>query len=147
MSFYSHELMRKYADIFGEDWGLYMETEGEKSEAGFFSFLITRGKTKAQARNEVLLAMYNDIVDDAENKLTRYLAEKNRARSQPFTFSRLKKTLLTLLLPPPVTEEFESDVDYRREEKRNLIQLMNLIGAHVKRCVNRLRRLSPSTPR
>jgi len=77
MSFYSHELMKKYADIFGEDWNQYMETEGEKSELGFYYFLVNiKGKTKAKARNEISLAMYNELIDDSGNKLSLYLSEK-----------------------------------------------------------------------
>ena len=130
MSFYSHELMKKYADIFGEDWAQYMETEGEKSESGFFNFLVnTRRKTKAQARNEISLTMYNEIVDDPKNKLSAYLSEKNRSRKQPLTFARLKKTILkNMLVSPPVDDEFESDTDYRKEEKRNLVRLMSIIA-------------------
>jgi len=130
MSFYSHELMKKYADIFGEDWAEYMETEGEKSEAGFFNFLVnSKRKTRAQARNEIALAMYNDIVDDPQNKLSAYLSEKNRSRKQPLTFARLRKTILqNMLLTPPVRDEFESDTDYRKEEKRNLVRLMSIIA-------------------
>jgi len=130
MSFYSHELMKKYADIFGEEWDQYMETEGEKSELKFFNFLLTtKRKTKAQARNEIALAMYNEIIDAFDNKLSAFLSEKNRGRNQPLTFARLKKTFFQeMLVPPPVADEFESDSDYRKEEKRSLIKLMNIIA-------------------
>jgi hypothetical protein len=131
MPFYSHELMRKYADIFGEDWEHYMnETEGQKSEAGFFSYLInTKKKSKPQARNEILEAIYNEIVDNPDNKLSAFLSEKNRSTNQPLTFARLKKTMLsTMLLLPPVEDEFETDTDYRKVERRNLIKLMNIIA-------------------
>lgn len=129
MSFYSHELMRKYADIFGEDWDQYMETEGEKSEAGFKGFLINvKGKTKTKARTEISLALYNDIVDNPDNKLADFISEKNRTRTQPLTFSRLKKTILQyMLFPSPVSDEFESETDFRSEERQNLIKLMNII--------------------
>lgn len=131
MPFYSHELMQKYADIFGEDWEHYMnETEGEKSEEGFFNYLInTKKKSKLQARNEILQAMHNEIVDDKDNKLSEFLSEKSRGPSQPLTFARLKKTMLaTMLLTPPIRDEFESDTDYRKVERRNLIRLMNTIA-------------------
>lgn len=131
MPFYSHELMRKYAAIFGEDWEHYMdETEGARSEAGFFAYLLNvKGKTKAQARNEILEAFYNEIVDDPDNKLASFLSEKSRGTSQPLTFARLKKSMLsTMLLAPPVQDEFESDTDFRKSERRSLIKLMNIIA-------------------
>lgn len=130
MSFYSHELMQKYADIFGEDWNEYMETDGAKSEQGFYNFLINaKQKTRAQARNEIALAMFKRIVDNDQNKLSKFLSEKNRGRKQPLTFARLKKTFFQhMLFPPPVEDEFESDTDYRELEKNNLIRLMNIIS-------------------
>jgi hypothetical protein len=129
MSFYSHELMKKYADIFGEDWAEYMGTEGEKSESGFFNYLVYgKNKTKANAKNEIALAIYNEIVDDSNNKLSTYLSEKNRGRKQPITFSRLKKTFFQhMIMSPPVKDEFESDKDYRKDERQNLIKIMNII--------------------
>jgi hypothetical protein len=130
MSFYSHELMKKYADVFGEDWSEYMNAEGEKSELGFLNFLVdAKKKTKAQARNEISLAMYNEIIDNQTNKLSGYLSEKHRGRKQPLTFARLKKTFFQhMLLSPPVRDEFETDTDFRKEERRNLIKLVNIIA-------------------
>ncbi len=130
MSFYSHELMQKYADIFGEDWNVYMDTEGEKSESGFYNFLIhAKQKTVAQARNEISLAIYKEIVDDEANKLSKYLTEKHRGRKQPLTFARLKKTFFQhMLVLPPVDDEFESEGDFRKQERNNLVRLMNIIA-------------------
>jgi len=130
MSFYSHELMKKYADIFGEDWSEYVTSEGEKSELGFHNFLVNvKKKTKAQARNEIALATYNGIVDDPGNKLSAYLSEKHRGRKQPLSLPRVKKTFFQhMLMPPPVSDEFESDTDFRKEERRNLVRLMNIIA-------------------
>jgi hypothetical protein len=129
MSFYSHELMTKYADIFGENWTEYMGAEGEKSELGFLNFLLhTRKKTKAQARNEISLALYNEVINDPTNKLSGYLSEKHRGRKQPLTFARAKKTFFQhMLMPPPAKDEFESDSDFRKDERRNLVKLMNII--------------------
>jgi len=130
MSFYSHELMKKYADICGEDWDQYMESEGEKSELGFFNFLHnTRQKTRANAINEISLSMYNEIINSPKNQLSAFLSERNRGRKQPLTFSRLKKTIFKeMLVPPPIPDEFESPSDYRKEEKKNLVKLMNIIA-------------------
>lgn len=129
MSFYSHELMKKYADIFGEDWAEYMSTEGEKSEEGFLNFLVYgRKKTKANAKKEIDLAIYNEIVDDPNNKLSAFLSEKNRTRKQPLTFSRLQKSFFQhMIFPSPVKDEFESDNDFRKEKRKNIIKLFNMI--------------------
>jgi len=130
MTFYSIELMRKYADIFGEDWSEYMTLEGEKSELGFHNFLVNnKKKKKAQARKEIELAICNEIVYDPDNKLPAYLSEKHRGRKQPLSFARVKKTFFQhMLVPPPVSDEFESDTDFRKEERRNLVRLMNIIA-------------------
>jgi hypothetical protein len=131
MSFYSHELIKKYADIFGEDWNNYIEdVDGEKSEAGFVNYLVNvKNKTKQNAKNEIMKAIYNDIVDAEDNILASFLPEKSRSREHPLTFSRLEKTMLkTMLFPPPVSDEFESDTDFRKIERRNLIRLMNIIA-------------------
>lgn len=129
MTFFSHELMQKYADIFKEDWAEFMEMEGEKSELQFFNFLVnSKKKTKARARNEIVNAIHKEIVDDPENKLSSYLAEQHRGRKQPLTSARLKKTFLQhMILPPPIEEEFESENDFRKDEERNLVTLMNIV--------------------
>lgn len=105
MKFYSHELTKKYADIFEEEWHEYMETEGVKSEKGFYNFLIrSKNKTAAQARREMSLAICHDIVYNSDNKLTEYVEEKSRGKKQPLTFARLKKAFLDRMLVPPPTD-------------------------------------------
>jgi hypothetical protein len=130
MSFYSHELMLKYADVFGEDWGEYMASEGAKSEAGFVEFLVgVKKKTRAQARKEVALFIYKQIVDDPGNKMSAYLSEKHRGQRQPLSFYRLQKTFFQhMLVTPPVKDEFESDSDFRKQEQQNLVRLMNMVA-------------------
>ncbi len=130
MSFYTHELMSKYADIFGEDWADYMATSGQKSEAGFSTFLAkAKKKTKAQATNEISLAIFSQIIEHPNNKLSAYLAEKHRGRKQPLTFARLKKAFFqTMLVPPPVADEFESEADMRGMERLNLVKLLNIVA-------------------
>lgn len=129
MSFYSHELRQKYADICGEDWEEYMETEGEKSEYGFFNYLVHgKNKTKTVAINEIASAIYHQVVNDPENKLKEYTSTKHRGRKLPLTPARVEKAFLKQwLMPPPVKDEFESESDYRNEEKGNFIRLINIV--------------------
>jgi hypothetical protein len=130
MTFYSHELMGKYSDVFGADWLEYMTTEGPKSEAGFVKFLMhSRHKSKAQAQREIAQAAFQQIMKDPENKLADFVAEKHRGRRQPLTFSRLEKAFFRqMLVLPPVTDEFESDEDFRNHERRNLVKLLSIIA-------------------
>jgi hypothetical protein len=130
MSFYSSELMRKYADICGKDWNEYAALEGRKSEKGFVDFLIsTKKMTVARAKSEVGQAIEWRILNSPENKLNDFTSEKNRARQQPLTHPRIKKTLFKQLLSPiPTDAEFESEQDLRNVEERNLIRLMTIIA-------------------
>ena len=130
MSFYSSELMRKYADICGEDWNKYAALEGRKSEKGFMDFLIgDKQMTTAKARAEVEQAIEERILNSPENKLNEFTSEKNRARQQPLTHYRIKKTLFKQLLSPiPSNAEFESESDLRNTEERNLIRMMTIIA-------------------
>ena len=131
MSFYSITLYKKYADIFKHDWNEYMELEsGEKSESGFVRFLqSSKNQSKAQANKKILSALMNDVLDNPDNKLVEYIAEKNRTRKNPLTTHRLKITFFReFMVPPPTDVEFESEDDHREDEKKNLVQLMNIVA-------------------
>ncbi|MBW2021239.1 MAG: HNH endonuclease [Deltaproteobacteria bacterium] len=130
MSFYSYELMRKYADICGEDWNEYAALEGRKSESGFVEFLVNVKKMSVtKAKSEVARAIHWRILNDPANKLGDFISEKTRARRQPLTYYRIEKTIFRHLLSPiPNAAEFQSDGDLRGTEERNLIRLMSIIA-------------------
>ncbi len=130
MSFYSIELMKKYADICGEDWDQYAALEGRKSEKGFVDFLVNVKKMSyAKAKGEVARAIHWRILDDPNNKLRDFISEKTRTRLRPLTYYRIDKTIFKHLLSPiPSAVEFQSDEDFRDTEERNLIRLMSIIA-------------------
>jgi hypothetical protein len=130
MSFYPAELMKKYADIFGEDWDEYAALEGQKSEAGFMEFLINeQQRTTTQARREIEQAIHWRILQDSNNKLREFVSETTRTRQQPLTYSRLQKTVFRYLLSPvPSGAELGSDEDMRSIEEANLVRLMSIIA-------------------
>ena len=130
MSFYSIELMRKYADICGEDWEQYAALEGRKSEKGFVDFLVgVKKMSYAKAKGEVAQAIHWHILNEPANRLGDFISEKTRARRQPLTYYRIKTTIFKHLLSPiPSAVEFQSDEDFRDVEERNLIRLMSIIA-------------------
>ena len=130
MPFYTHELMKKYADIFGEDWNEYAALDGRKSEQSFVDFLVnTKKMASGTARGEVAKAIHWRILNDPENALRFYVSETTRSRSPPLTISRVQKTLYRDFLSPiPSSVEFQSDEDFRDTEERNLVRLMSIIA-------------------
>jgi len=130
MSFYSSELMTKYADICGEDWNGYIALEGRKSEKGFVEFLVNEKKmSAAKARGELEQAVHSRILNAPANKLNEFTSDTNRTRRQPLTHYRIKKTVFRNLLSPiPSVAEFESADDLRDVEEGNLVRLMTLIA-------------------
>lgn len=130
MAFYSYELMKKYADISGEDWEEYAALPGVKSEKGFVEFLVNqKNMTMAKARREVAQAIQWRILQAPDNKLAPFISETTRTRSKPLTYSRIEKTFFTLLLSPvPTGVEFESDDDFRDIEEKNLVRLMSIVA-------------------
>lgn len=132
MPFYTSTLIRKYSDIFGDDWEEYLGSTGVKSEKDFVRFLVThKDKKKAEATKEIKMALIKDILecDSPENKIVEYIAEENRSRKNPLTYSVLQKTFFNdFLSAPPLEVEFESPADFRKNERLNLVKLFNIIA-------------------
>jgi hypothetical protein len=129
MAFFTSTLLAKYSDIFKQEWEEYLERPGSKNEADFVGFLRLRGKTTAEAKKMVRMAIEQDIIDDPENRLAEFVAERNRTRKNPVSISILEKTFFReFILTPPTDVEFEGSEDFRREEKRNLVRLMSAIA-------------------
>jgi len=75
------------------------------------------------------MAIEQDVIDDPENRMSEYIAERNRSRKNPLSISILQKTFFRdFILDPPITVEFESPEDFRIKEKKNLVRLMALIA-------------------
>jgi hypothetical protein len=75
------------------------------------------------------MAIEQDVIEDSENRLSEFIAERNRTRKNPLSISILEKTFFReFILPPPTTVEFEGPEDFRSEEKRNLVRVMSIIA-------------------
>ena len=129
MPFFTSTLIAKYSDIFKQEWEEYLERPGSKNESDFVAFLRMRGKTKTEAKKMLQMAIEQDVIEDPENRLSEFIAERNRTRKNPLSISILEKTFFReFILSPPTTVEFEGPEDFRSDEKGNLVRLMSLIA-------------------
>jgi hypothetical protein len=129
MPFFTSTLIAKYSDIFKQEWEEYLERPGPKNEGDFVGFLRVRGKTTAEAKKMLQMAMKQDVIEAPENGLSEFIAERNRTRKNPLSISILEKTFFReFILSPPTTVEFEGPEDFRSEEQKNLVRLMSVIA-------------------
>ena len=129
MAFFTSTLLAKYSDIFKQEWEDYLERPGPKNESDFVAFLRVRGKTATEAKKMLQMAVEQDVIEDPENRLSEFIAERNRTRKNPVSISILQKTFFReFIFTPPTTVEFEGPEDFRVDEKRNLVRLMSMIA-------------------
>jgi hypothetical protein len=132
MPFYTSTLIRKYGDIFGTDWEEYVSYQGAKTEDSFVRFLASsKGKTRAEAIKEIRMALIKDILESSEpkNKIMEFIAEENRTRKNPLTYHVLQLTFFhEFVVPPPLKVEIESTDDFRKQERNNVIKLLNIMA-------------------
>ena len=129
MPFFTSVLINKWADLFKEEWQEYMGTTGEKSEAGFVTFLVEKGKSRAEALNMIRSNIYDSILDDKESLISEYIAERNRTRKNPLTVHGLKQTIFKhFITSPPLDINIEELDELREFERRNVVKLMNILA-------------------
>jgi len=60
-----------------------------------------------------------DTVDDPENKIVEYIAERNRSRKNPLTIHSLKQTIFKhLITDPPLDMDIEKSDELREFERK-----------------------------
>jgi hypothetical protein len=129
MPFFTSTLIAKYSDIFKQEWEQYVERSGPKNEKDFVAFLRARGKTTAEAKKMLQMAIEQDVIEGPDNRLSEFIAERNRTRKNPLSISILEKTFFReFVVAPPTAVEFEGPEDFRDDEKQNTIRLMSLIA-------------------
>jgi hypothetical protein len=132
MPFFTSVLINKWASIFAEEWKDYMEEKGDKSEAGFVSFLVSRGKKKPEAIHMLESNIYDSILEDSQNRLKKYIEEYSGDEKKPITVNRLRQTLLKrFIVNPPLSIELEESDKLREFERKNVIRLLNLISDYT----------------
>jgi hypothetical protein len=129
MPFFTSTLIAKYADIFTQEWEEYIERPGSKNESDFVAFLRAHGKSTAEAKKMLQMAIEQDVIEAPNNRLSEFIAERNRTRKNPLSISILEKTFFReFIFSPPTDVEFEGPDDFREQEKGNIIRLMSLIA-------------------
>ena len=129
MPFFTSTLIAKYSDIFKQEWEEYLDRPGSKNEGDFVAFLRLRGKTAADAKKMLQMAIEQNVIEVPENRLSEFIAERNRTRMNPLSISILEKTFFReFILSPPTIVEFEGADDFRGEEQKNLVRLMSVIA-------------------
>ncbi len=132
MPFFTSVLINKWASIFAEEWKDYMEQKGDKSESGFVSFLVGRGKKKPEAIHMLESNIYDSILEDGQNRLKKYIEEYSGDEKKPITVNRLRQTLLKrFIVNPPLAIELEESDRLREFERKNVIRLLNLISDYT----------------
>jgi hypothetical protein len=104
MAFFTSTLIAKYSDIFKQEWEEYLERPGSKNESDFVVFLRARGKTTSEAKKMLQMAIEQDVIESPENRLSEFIAERNRTRKNPVSISILEKTFFRkFVFAPPGT--------------------------------------------
>lgn len=128
MPFFSSVLINKWADLFTEEWHQYLGTSGEKSEAGFVSFLVQRGKKKPEATNMIASNIYDSILEDEQNRFTPYISDYGQPDRGVVSLGQLKQNLFKKFIArPPLKMDIEDSDELRELERENMVKLLNLI--------------------
>jgi len=132
MPFFTSVLINKWASIFAEEWKEYMASKGLKSESGFVSFLISKGKKKAEAVNMIESNIFDSIIEDKKNSIIRYVSEFSPIIKKPLTTNRLKSVIFKkFIAAAPLEIDIEESDRLREIERKNVIELLNMITEYT----------------
>ena len=127
MPFYTSILINKWADLFREEWNEYCESSENKSEKGFIDFLVSKGRSRGDAKKMIESNIYDSILEDKSNKISDYISERNRTRSNPLSTNAVKITFFKhFISSPPLELDLETTDELREHERKNVVSLMNI---------------------
>jgi hypothetical protein len=131
MPFFTSVLINKWASIFAEEWKEYLEQKGEKSEAGFVAFLVSKGKKKPEAIHMLESNIFDSILEDNGNRIKKYIEEYGGDFKKPLTVNRLRQSVFKKFIAlPPLTISIEESDRLREHERKNMVRLLNYISAY-----------------
>jgi len=129
--FFSSIMVQKLGTQFGADFEGYknLEDGNVKSESGFMSWLRAKEGgtlTNAQLNERFRSFLYNVVLEDPGNKLSRLVSASNRSSvEKPLTIDLLSKSIFSnFLFRHPLSTDLTSE-NYKREvEVKNVVWLM-----------------------
>ncbi len=129
MPFFSSVLINKWADLFNEEWQEYMDTEGNKSEEGFISFLAKKGRKRSEALNMVRSNIYDSILEDSRLKITSCISDYSNSSNSYLTLNKLRLNIFKkFIAKPPLKVNIEKSDKLREAERNNLVMFLNILA-------------------
>jgi len=130
--FFASIMVGKLGNQFGKDFEdyKYQEDGSVKSEVGFIKFLKGKDQlTNAEVNKRFRNFLYNSILSDDRNKISRLVSSGNRGSDEkPITVDMLEKSLFSsFLYREPVSDDMTTDAYKREFEIENFIKLLNII--------------------
>ena len=130
--FFSSIMVLKLGSQFGVDFETYKNREDgqAKSEAGFMNYLLAKDSlTRGEVNNRFRSFLYNSILEDPDNRLTRLVSQTNRPTDErPLTMNQLANSLFAnFLYRHPVADNMATDSYMRSAEITNMVKLMNIL--------------------
>jgi hypothetical protein len=129
--FYSSIMILKLGAEFAQDFEDFKKLDlPTKSEAAFFGYLLNKASsllTKADLNKRFRSHLYSSVLNDSQNKLSKYISAANRSTDeQPITMDMLEKSIFAKFLFREPTSDDMTSVAYRRDdEQQNVISLCN----------------------
>jgi len=129
--FFSSIMVAKLGVQFGREFDDYrnIEDNGVKSELGFINYLKEKEQlTNAELNKRFRSFLYNSIMDDSNNKVSKFVSKGNRSSAEtPITMDMLEKSIFSnFLYREPVNTDMTTDNYLREKEFDNLVLLFNI---------------------
>ncbi len=134
--FSTSTMIFKLGSQFGKQFEEYknLEDQAKMTEAGFMKFLMSGEQlTKREANKRFTSFIYNSILDESTNKITRLVSKGNRSSAEhPLTVDMLSKSLfINFLYRHPTEDDLTSESYKRDKEISNTIKLCNVIDEEI----------------
>jgi hypothetical protein len=132
--FYSSILADKMAQLYGVNWHQYIDTPGKKSEKGFCTFIkYAENKPDDKPEKQIEAFLMTSILSNRGNDFSRFMAPENKTGKQyAISWDSMKKHYFRYFLTkPPLQFEIDSKDDYRNQEIRNNVRLLNILAKQI----------------